>query len=146
MQAPQTQKKQPPAVLFDSSLEEIDQILALAMLFGFESRRQLRVGSLSTSRFSLQAARFLELIARFYAGDRPGSTISRNPPAIGMSMTGSQTAPTSVLEAVLLRTNTNGVPAYVRTLSNVNETADPVALIRNALSAQVDGNAAVVLA
>ncbi len=147
MQAPQTQKKQPPAVVFDSSLEEIDQILALAMLFGFESRRQLRVGSLSTSRFSLQAARFLELIARFYAGDRPGSAISRNPPAIGMSTTGLQTASTSsALDAALLKTSTDGAPAYVRTLSNVNETADPVALIRNALSAQVDGNAVVLLA
>jgi hypothetical protein len=38
MQAAQTQKKPPLAVLFDSSLDgDFDQVLALAMLFGLEA-------------------------------------------------------------------------------------------------------------
>ena len=74
MQATQTQKPPVPAVLFDASLDgDVDQVLALAMLFGLEGRRQVRVASLSTSRFSLRIARFLDLVARFYAGDRPGA-------------------------------------------------------------------------
>ena len=146
MQASQTQKKQPPAVVFDSSLDDIDHLLGLAMLFGLETRREIRVGSLSTSRFSLQAAGFLELVARFYAGDRPGAVITRNPPAIGMPTVGAKAEATSVLDAALLKTQSDARPAYVRTLTTVNDTADPVALIRNALSAQVDKNGAVVLA
>ena len=65
--------------------------IALAMLFGLESRRQVRVSSLSTSRFNLRVARFMELVARFYAGVQPGAIVSRNPPAIGMSTVGGQT-------------------------------------------------------
>src|SRR5688572_30926690 len=103
MQA-QGQKPQPRAVVFDSSLDgDIDQVLALAMLFGLEGRRQVRVASLSTSRFNLGIARFLDLVARFYAGDRPGAVVSRNSPSIGMSTTGTQsdTVP-PMLDAALL--------------------------------------------
>ena len=58
----------PLGVAFDSSLDgEIDQVLALAMLFGFDSRRQIRLAALSTSRFNLLNVAFLDLIARFYA-------------------------------------------------------------------------------
>ena len=148
MQAPQTQKKPPLAVLFDSSLDgDIDQVLALGMLFGVANRQQVRVASLSTSRFSLRIARFLDLVARFYAGDQPGAVVSRNSPAIGMWTAGPETdsAP-AMLEAVLSKTAADGKLAYVATLPTVNDTADPVALIRNALSAQVDRNAAIVLA
>ena len=60
MQSPQTPAKPPLAVLFDSSLDgDIDQVLALAMLFGLEGRRQIRVAALSTSRFNLRIARFI---------------------------------------------------------------------------------------
>ena len=148
MQAPQTQKKPPLAVLFDSSLDgDIDQVLALAMLFGLEGRRQVRVASLSTSRFNLRIATFIDLVARFYAGDKPGAVISRNPPSIGMSTAGKQTdAVPPTLDAALLKSSADGKPVYFRTLPTVNDTADAVALIRNALSAQVDRNAAIVLA
>ena len=148
MQAQPTQKPTVPAVLFDASLDgDVDQVLALAMLFGLEGRRQVRVASLSTSRFNLRIARFLDLVARFYAGDRPGAGVSRNSPAIGMSTAGPQldTAP-PMLDAALLKTTPDGQPGYLATLQSVNDTADPVALIRNGLSAQVDRNAAVVLA
>ena len=131
MQAPQGQKPQPRAVVFDSSLDgDIDPVLALALLFGLERRRQIRVASLSTSQFNLQNARFLALVARFYAGDRPGGSVSRGS-TIGMSTAGAQAdiAP-AMVDAALRRTNAEGKPAYVRTLPGVNDTADAVALIR----------------
>ena len=148
MQSPQTPAKPPLAVLFDSSLDgDIDQVLALAMLFGLEGRRQIRVAALSTSRFNLRIARFIELVSRFYAGDKPGALVGRNPPPIGMSTAGtpSDTVP-SMLDAALLKAGADGKQVYVRTLPTLNDTADPVAVIRNALSAQVDRNAAIVLA
>ena len=148
MQASQAQKKPPLAVLFDSSFDgEIDQVLALAMLCGLESRRQIRVPSLSTSRFNLGIASFVELVARFYAGDRPGAASTRNPPPIGMSTAGTQSHRVPpMLDAVLQKRSADGSPAYLSTLKSLNDTADPVALIRNGLSAQVDRNAAIVLA
>jgi hypothetical protein len=126
----------PVGVAFDTELGEIDHLLGLAMLFAFESRRQIRVPSVSVSRFDLQAARFLDLVARFYGGDQP----------IGMTATGKQTDPSPMLDAALLKKSADGKLVYPRTITTFNDTADPVALIRNALSAQADQKAAVVLA
>jgi hypothetical protein len=135
----------PPGVAFDADLGDIDHLLALAMLFALEGRRQIRVPSISTSRFSLQAARFLDLVARFYGGEQAGDfVVNRIPLPIGMTATGKQTAPSPMLDAALLKM-ADGKPVYPRTLTAFNDTADPVALIRNALSAQVDSNAVVVL-
>ena len=148
MQAAQT-RKPPLGVIFDTSLDgEIDQVLALAMLFGLEGTRQARVPSLSTSRFNLRTARFLDLIARFFGGEQAGDfVVNRIPLPIGMSSAGKQTTDVSpMLDGVLLKRDADGKPVYVRTLPALNDTADPVALIRNALSAQVDRNAALVLA
>jgi hypothetical protein len=137
----------PPGVAFDSELGDIDHLLALAMLFTLEGRRQIRVPSISTSRFNLQAARFLDLVARFYGGEQAGDfVVNRLPLPVGMTATGKQTGPSPMLDGALLKTAADGTPVYPRTLTSLNDTADPVALIRNALSAQVDHNAVVVLA
>jgi hypothetical protein len=137
----------PPGVAFDTVLGDVDHLLGLAMLFALEGRRQLRVPSISTSRFNLQAARFLDLVARFYGGEQAGDfVVNRLPLPIGMTATGKQTDPLPMLDAALLKTAADGKPVYPRTLTALNDTADPVALIRNALSAQLDRNAVVVLA
>jgi hypothetical protein len=133
-----------PAIIFDSSFDDgIDQVLALAMLFGLQSKTQARLASVSVSRNDLKTASFLDLIARFYAGEQTGA--GGFPPRTylpaGMYADGpaSKAAP-AMLEAVLSKT------IYKRGVEKLNDTADPVALIRNALSAQQDDTAAVVLA
>jgi hypothetical protein len=149
MQGRPPQTAPPLGVAFDTSLDGgVDQLLALAMLFGLEGRRQIRVPSICTSRFDLKTARFLDLVARFYGGEQAGDfVVNRLPLPIGMSATGTQTSDASpMLDAALLKTAADGKSVYPRTLAAVNDTADPVALIRNALSAQVDQNAAVILA
>ena len=139
----------PPGVAFDSSLDgEIDQVLALAMLFGFDGRRQIRLAALSTSRFNLLNVAFLDLISRFYAGEQGGDTLAeRLVRPIGMSTEGKQDfnqAP-PMLSAVLAKHVGEG-RGYLRARAVLNDTADPVALIRNGLSAQIDQNGAVILA
>ena len=145
----QAAKPAPLDVIFDSSLDgSIDQILALAMLFGFAARQLVRVSSISTSRFNLQNAAFLDLVARFFGTDPAGEVVAdKIPPFIGMSTAGKQsnTVPPMV-SAVLAKTGADGRPAYPRGIAKVNDTADPVALMRNALSATKDQNGAVVLA
>ena len=148
MQTPQTQKKPPLGVVFDTSLDGIDHVLALAMLFGFEGTRQIRLPSLSTSRFNLQHAAFLDVVARFYGGEQAGDfVVNRNPLPIGMATTGKQEIDQAApMVSVVLAQHVGGGRGYPRGPMNLNDSADPVALIRNALSAQVDRNAAVVLA
>jgi hypothetical protein len=135
----QTQERRPtPAVIFDSSIEdEIGQVLALTMLLGYESKREIRVGSLSVSRNNLKIAVFCSLMGRFFGTS----------PTIGMAADGpSSTTVPPMIEAVLTKRTEEDKPTYARTISRMNDTADPVALIRNALTAQPDQNSIVILA
>ncbi len=141
MQAPN--RRPPVGVAFDASMDQsIDQTLALALLKGFEGRREARVSAVSTSRNSLQIAAFLDLVQRFYAGfQRGGFPGNRAPDPVGMATAGpaSKDVP-PMLEAALAK------PVYERGIQKLNDTADATALIRNGLSAQYDENGAVVLA
>jgi hypothetical protein len=119
-----------PAVLLDSSIEDdIGQVLGLAMLLGFEAAREARLTSLSVSRNNLRTAAFCDLMARFFGSPLP----------VGMADLG---APESnippMLSAALERKTLEGKPVYPRSISRLNETAEPAALIRNALTAQPD--------
>ena len=93
MQFPRRGQPAPLGVLYDSSLDGgIDQILALAMLFGFAALQQVRIPSLTTSRFNLQNAAFLDVVARFFAADLAGDFVpNKIPLPIGMASTGKQT-------------------------------------------------------
>jgi len=133
----QSPGKPPVGIVFDADLgNTIDDALALAMLFGFQGRNESRVLSVSTTKSSLNAAIFADVLVRFYTGE-PGPFAPAMP--IGLSLAGNMAATTPMLEAVA------GNAKYPRTIVKMNDTADPVALIRNALSAQFDQNAVVVL-
>jgi hypothetical protein len=149
MQLPRRGQPAPLGVLYDSSLDGgIDQVLALSMLFGCAALQQVRIPSLTTSRFSLQNAAFLDVVARFFAADLAGDFVpNKIPLPIGMASAGRQTNTVPAMVAAPLgKLGPDGKPAYVRGVEKLNDTADPVALIRNALTAQVDQNGAVILA
>src|ERR1039458_9233247 len=109
--------------------------LALAMLYGFQGKNESRVLSVSTTKSSLAAAIFADVLVRFYTGE-PGPFAAI---PIGLSLSGNMSAPNPMLDAVA------GNPKFARNIVKMNDTADPVALIRNALSAQFDRNAIVLL-
>ena len=139
----------PPGVLFDTSLDEgVDQIMALALLFGFAAAQQVRVPSASTSRFNLKNAALLDLVSRFFRADLAGDFVpNRIPLPIGMYSSGKETAAVPpMVSAPLAKVGTDGKPAYSRGIEKLNDTADPVALMRNALTGYADQNAAIVLA
>src|SRR5262245_2649541 len=134
MQNPE--RKQPPAVIFDSSLQDdIGQVLALALLLGFQARQEVRITALSVSANNLKTASFCDLMARFYGAN----------PSIGMAVNAAPSSGVSpMVSAALAKTTPEGKPVYNRTVEKLNDTADPVALIRNALTAQQDQNSVVV--
>jgi hypothetical protein len=135
MQAPE--RRPPVGVVFDSSAEDsIDQVLALTMLLVYDSRREARLSSLSISRNNLRTAAFCDLVSRFFGASVP----------IGMFENGpSGTSVPPMLSAPLDRVTPEGRPLFSRRVEKLNDTADPVALIRNALTAQQDQNAVVIL-
>ena len=149
MQLPRRGQPAPLGVIYDSSLDGgIDQILALALLFGFAALQQIRIPSLTTSRFTLQNAAFLDAVARFFAADLAGDFVQNKIPLpIGMASTGKPIDAASPMVSVpLAKLDAGGKPVYPRGVEKLNDTADPIALMRNALTAQVDQNGAVVLA
>jgi purine nucleosidase len=138
------QSKPPVGVVFDCDMaSSVDDALALAMLFGFQGKNELRLISLSVSRPSMQAAEYCDAVSHFYLGE-PGPFFVNSP--VGMSLEGKPASETPMLAAPLARTGAEGKPAFPRTIEKLNDTADPLALIRNALTAQFDQNAEVVLA
>jgi inosine-uridine nucleoside N-ribohydrolase len=136
-------------VVFDSDMGKgIDDALALAMLYGFEGKNEARVISISVSNSNLQAAAFCDALARFYAGP-PGENSSGAfaPPAmpIGMALNATTSPAALMLAAPLAKRTPEGAPLYRHAIEKLNDTADVAALIRNALSAQFDQNAVVIV-
>ncbi len=146
------QGKPPVGIVFDSDLGNgIDDALALAMLYGFEGKNEARLISTSTTKSTVRAAAFCDALAKFYAGPPPApgtpfAAFGRPAPPIGMADNGKMADDTAVLKAILEKKTPDGKPVYAHTIVKMNDTADPVALIRNAFTAQNDENCEVVLA
>jgi hypothetical protein len=131
------QGKPPLGVVYDADMgNTIDGPLALALLYGSMAKNESRVLSVTTTKPSLHSAIFSDILVRFYTGE-PGGFFQAQP--IGLATNGKASEDTPLMAAVLGK-------EYGRGIKKMNETADPVATIRNALSAQVDGNATVVMA
>jgi hypothetical protein len=138
------QGKPSVGVVFDADFgNSIDDVLALALLYGLQSKNESRVISVSVTKPSLRAAMFAEALVRFYTGE-PGPFAG--PPSIGLATSGRMPEDTPMIKAVLDRKTADGKPQYGRGIDKMNDTADPIAVIRNALSAQFDQNAIVVMA
>jgi hypothetical protein len=132
----QPQAKPPVGIVYDADLgNTIDDALALASLYGFQGKGESRVIGVTTSRPGLHSAIFADILVRFYTGE-PGPF--NGPTPIGLTL-GKDTADTPMMAAVL------GKTTFPRTIKQMNETADPLAVFRNALSAQFASNAIVYL-
>jgi hypothetical protein len=123
-------------VIFDADMgSTIDGPLGLALLYGLQGKNESRVASVTTSMPSVNSAAFCDILVRFYTGE-PGGFFGAQP--IGMP-SGKTAEDTPMIATVLAK-------PYSRGIHKLNDTADPVAVIRNALSAQFDQNAVVVMA
>ena len=139
MQFP-SQAKPPVGIVFDCDMGNgVDDALALALLYGLDGKNEARVASVSVSKSNLKAAALSDAIARFYSGP-----FSRLLP-IGMSTAGHMPEDTPMLTVPLSKKNAEGGPLLATTVKALTDTADPAPLIRNALTAQHDQNAIVVL-
>jgi hypothetical protein len=125
-------------VVYDANFgDTIDGALALALLYGLQGKNESRVISVSVSKSCLNAAIFANVLVRFYTGE-PNPFSGLTP--IGLTIAAKPADDTAMIASVV------GKPDYARDITKMNDTADPVATIRNALTAQYDQNAVVVLA
>jgi hypothetical protein len=131
--------KPPVGIVFDSAMARIDDVLALAMLHGFEGKEQARIAALAVSSGDLRAAQFCDAVGRFYASATTGqAAMFMHSAPIGLATAKDHAKPAS--ESAMF-----SKPDGATGIKSINDTADPATLIRNALMAQYDQNAAVVL-
>jgi inosine-uridine nucleoside N-ribohydrolase len=134
-------------IVFDCDMgNSIDDALALALLYGLEGKGEARLVSISVSKPNLKAAALCEVIGRFYAGPVSGAfgAFGRTLP-VGLATKGAHPEDTPMLTEPLSKKNAEGAAVYAHGIEKRNDTAEAAAVIRNALSAQFDQNAIVVL-
>lgn len=138
----------PVGILFDCDLgNDIEDALALALLYGLEGKQECRVVGTTVSRPSLASAAFCEVIGRFYSGQAAGELSPRyRALPVGMPEKGAPAGETPMLRAPLSRKTSEGTALYRHTIEKLTDTAEPVNVLRNALSAQHPQNAIVVVA
>jgi len=116
---------------FDSDFTRLDQLLAMALLYGLQGKNDCRVACVSCSRPDLTTVGFLDAVERYYHG--PSRNFSQTPP-VGMRTEGSAGSTPRAFQVT-----------FENKVKSVIDTSDPSTLFRNYLAAQNDGNAFFVL-
>lgn len=122
-------RQRPLGVVYNTSMNRPDAVFALAMLYGFEGKREAQIGSVSVNGAGLSAAIFCDLVQRFYT---PGPEHNGNQTLMpGLAADGPLPADPVMLRAVVERKNDKGEPQYARSIRRVSDTSLPEAVIRN---------------
>lgn len=118
----------PMGVVFDAAFgQNLDDLLALSLLYSLDNLNECRVAALTTSKHNVESAALYEVYQKLY-GARPsangmitGSRLVESGPILKAAVAGQETSVQSVLD-----------------------TAEPHNLMRNYLQAYHDGNAVIV--
>jgi len=132
-------------ILLDSAMRRIDDVLALAMLHAYAGKGEARTAAVGVSSPDLQAAQFCDSMWAFYASATTGTAaMFMHAPPVGLA-DGKPSAGLAMLREPLARRTADGKPVYPNTIKSVDDTAEVPTLFRNALMAQYDQDAAIVL-
>ena len=130
----------PVGVLFDGAFDSIGDLLALAVLYGLQSKSEARVASISVNRPDFTAAQFCDVVKVYYSG---GGFFGGGLP-IGAA-DGTQ-RPLQVYAKLLAKAGEGGEPMFKPAVERLLDTADPATLMRNALTASQPHNSIIVAA
>jgi hypothetical protein len=146
MQFPGKKAKPSIGIVFDCAMgSKIDDALALAMLHGFDGKNEARIAAIGICNPDLKAAQFCDVVGLFYANATTGiARAFMHLEPIGLDA-GKPARSSPMLDGPLAKTGADGKPVYTTTIRNLDDTAEVGTLIRNALTAQDDQNAVVVL-
>src|ERR1700677_4285150 len=115
----------PPSVgvLFDSAFDRIDDLLALALLYGLDGKGEMRMSAVTVSRPDFAAAQFCEIVKRFYSGAPGGFGGFGASFPVGLAADGREkpqgkppSKPLPVYPALLAKTGEDGGPLYTPAL------------------------------
>jgi len=139
----------PPSVgvLFDSAFDRIDDLLAMALLYGLDGKGEMRMTAVTVSRPDFAAAQFCDIVKRFYAGAGGFGGFGASFP-VGLAAAAGQGKPPSkplpVYPTLLAKTGDDGAPLYKPALESFIDTGDPATVLRNALTASQPHNTIII--
>jgi hypothetical protein len=129
-------------IVYNTTMSRPDAALALALLYGFEGKREARVASIAVTENGFGAAAFADAVFRFYQlGPIPNA--NRTLP-IGLAADKPLPPDPPFVKGILERVDEKGEPVYKRGIRRVTDTAEVTALMRNSLAYFPDGKVAVV--
>jgi hypothetical protein len=128
---------------FDSDFVNLDNLLAVAVLYGLQGKNDCRMAVITTTRPDLATVGFVDMVERFYHG--PGRNFAQVPP-IGMRTEGKPGETPRAFLTAFEKRKLDGTEAYTNQVKSVIDTGDPNTLLRNYLEAQNNQNAFFVLA
>ncbi len=133
-----------PGVFFDSDMGvNMDSALALAVLYGAASK--VKVIGLTVTNPNLEAAAFCDVVARF---STTGGRLKVTPPLyhfpVGYTGDGAAAAGSMLSKALAVK-GEDGSPVFAVNVRDVSDTGEVPVMLRNALSAQKDSAALMVV-
>jgi hypothetical protein len=133
-------------VLFDSAFDRIDDLLALALLYGLDGKGEMRMSAVTVSRPDFAAAQFCDIVKRFYTGAAGGFGFGASFPVGLADVAQGKPQPKllAVYPALLAKTGDDGALLYKPAIENFDDTADPATVLRNALTASQPHNTIVI--
>jgi hypothetical protein len=124
--------KQPIGVLYNTSMTRPDAALALAELYGFEGKRESRLGSVCVVGGGLETAIFCDIVNGVYRLGPPRNSNSALP--VGLAHTDPPPSDSVMVKAAVERKDSNGEPQYPRTIRRWTDTALAEAVLRNSVT------------
>lgn len=126
----------PVGVLFDGAFDGIGDLLALAVLYGLQSKGEARVAAISVNRPDFSAAQFCDVVRRYYSGGGFGG--------FPLGAADGKQQPLPAYAKLLAETGEDGAPVYKPELTRFIDSADPATVLRNALTASQPRNSIVI--
>jgi hypothetical protein len=123
-------------VVYCTTMSRPDSVLTLALLYGFEGKKEARVSAIALTGASLGAAHFCDAVRGFYVGTGMFVNSNRYLP-VGLDADAITNGDSPMVKAAYAK--------YPSGVNDVSDTAEVTALVRNSLTAQNDGNVVVVL-
>jgi len=133
--------KPPLGVIYNTSMTRPDAALALAEIYGFEDKRDSRVGAVCVVGAGLKTAIFCDMVGRVYM---PGPTRNGNQVlAVGLADVKPLPPDSPMVQPAVARKNDKGQSEYVHSIERVSDTSLAEAVLLNGVIWQAD--AAVIL-
>jgi hypothetical protein len=121
--------KQPLGVVYNTSMDRPDAALTLAELYGFEGKRESKMGAVCVTGSGLNTAIFCDMVFRFYTLG-PARNGNQSLP-VGLAAVDPLPPDAAMVKPAIERKNEKGDPQYAHSVSRVSDTSLAEAVLRN---------------